>query len=350
MSPQMVFTLLLVATIAWIAIPFLPALLELLRPRDAAPLTSVGQDSGLLTYFATSFTERVKNEGLLGTTPPAWLSDGSAVRVHSASTPLAAERGGTSDVVLVVDDTPVPAGVSIGAELFARQGFHGGANSTYRAILGQRDVRLGAGSTVQRWVHASGRLMAAAGTRLIGRATADVAIVLESGVQFDRLDAPVVRVGEASEGASEMPVLPVAAYTPFLPSNALVLGPGYWRVAGDFVVPAGASLVGSVIALGNVIVSEGARVEGSIKARGTLQVRARAVVVGALAARGRITIGNGAQVSGPVIAETSVAVGAATVGSAGTRTTVTAPQVELRNGATVYGAVMSADGGESRAA
>jgi cytoskeletal protein CcmA (bactofilin family) len=347
MSPETVFALLLIATIAWIAIPFIPALSELLRPRDAAPLASVGQDSGLLTYFATSFTERVTNEGLLGTTPPAWLSDGSAVRVHSAQTPIAPERGGTSDVVLVTDETPVPPGVNIAAELFAREVFRGGANGTYRAILGQRDVRLGAGSTVQRWVHANGSLAAATGTRLLGRATSDVSIVLEGGVQFDRLDAPVVRVGD---GSAETQILPVSAYSPFLPGNAMVLGPGYWRVTGDLTIPAGASLVGSVIVLGNVIVSEGARVEGSIKARGTLQVRARAVVVGALASRREITIGNGARVSGPVIAETSVAVGAATVGSAGSRTTVTAPQVELRSGATVYGAVMSADGGVSRAA
>ena len=220
MSPETVFALLLLATIAWIAIPFIPALSELLRPRDAAPLASVGQDSGLLTYFATSFTERVTNEGLLGTTPPAWLSDGSAVRVHSAQTPIAPERGGTSDVVLVTDETPVPPGVNIAAELFAREVFRGGANGTYRAILGQRDVRLGAGSTVQRWVHANGSLAAATGTRLLGRATSDVSIVLEGGVQFDRLDAPVVRVGD---GSAETQILPVSAYSPFLPGNAMVL-------------------------------------------------------------------------------------------------------------------------------
>ena len=41
----------------------------------------------------------------------------------------------------------------------------------------------------------------------------------------------------------------------------------------------------------------------------------------------------------------SIIIGASVVGVGSQRTTVTAPRVELRSGATVYGAVMAADGG-----
>ena len=47
------------------------------------------------------------------------------------------------------------------------------------------------------------------------------------------------------------------------------------------------------------------------------------------------------------MSKTLFIVGAAVIGIASKRTTVTAPRVELRTGATVYGAVMSADGGAS---
>ena len=57
-SPGMAFALLLLALIAWMALPLLPAFMELLRPRDAAPLSAVGNDAGKLTYFADSFTKR----------------------------------------------------------------------------------------------------------------------------------------------------------------------------------------------------------------------------------------------------------------------------------------------------
>ncbi|MBL0170714.1 MAG: polymer-forming cytoskeletal protein [Gemmatimonadaceae bacterium] len=345
MTPVAVFALVLAGTIAWIAIPFIPAMMELVRPRDASPLNAVGQDSGMLTYFATSFTTRMTAEGLLGTSVPPRLSDGSLVRVHNAMTPLAPARTPITDVVVLMDDTPIPAGTSVATECLARRTFHGGANSSFRAILGQRDVKLGQGTTVLRWVHANGRLEAATGTYLMGRATSDREILLETGVQFDRLDAPMVRVGGG--GTLETPIMPVSAYSPFTPDNAISLGAGYWRVRGDLTIPADTSLAGSLIVIGNVVVSEGARVEGSIKAHGSMHIKTGAVVVGAVSARGRIVIEDGARLSGPVISETSVVVGAAVVGVASKRTTVTAPRVELRTGATVYGAVMAGDGGAS---
>ena len=343
LRPEVTFALLLMCTISWIMIPFIPAMFELLRPKDASPLNAVGQDSGQLTYFATSFTDRMTSEGLLGTSVPPRLSDGSAVRVHNAMQPLAPSRDPITDVVVLMDDTPIAGGTNIATECLARRTFHGGPNCSYRAVLGQRDVQLGSGSTVMRWVHANGRLEAASGTRLLGRATSDREILLEPDVQFDRLDAPMVRVGGG--GTFETPIMPVSAYTPFTPEKAILLAPGYWRVKGDLVVTSDTSLAGSIIVIGDVIVSEGARVEGSIKAHGTIHVKSGAVVMGSLAARGRIVIEDGARLSGPIISESLVIIGAAVVGIASMRTTVAAPRIELRTGATIYGAVMAADGG-----
>lgn len=345
MSAPIVFALVLLGTIAWIAIPFIPAIIELMRPSDASPLNAVGQDSGQLTYFASSFTKRMTEEGLLGTSVPPRLSDGSGVRVHALASQLTASKTAIEDLVVLMDDTPVADGVSISSEVLARRTFNGGANGSYRAIMGQRDVRLGPGTTILRWVHANGRLEAASDCQLSGRATSDREILLDVGVQFDRLDAPMVRVGGG--GTMETPILPLTAYTPYTPPKAFALGSGYWRVNGDLIIPANTSLAGSIIVTGNLVVSENARVEGSIKAHGTMHIKSRAVVMGSVVARERIVIEDGARMSGPVISEHSIIIGASVVGIANKRTTVTAPRVELRSGATIYGAVMSADGGAS---
>ncbi|HYW31437.1 MAG TPA: hypothetical protein VE869_08030 [Gemmatimonas sp.] len=342
-APGLAFALLMAATLLWIALPFLPAMFELLRPRDAAPLDAVGTDSGSLTYFATSFTERMGAEGVFGAVPPGRLADGRGLRLHSARTPLTVSTAVQSDVLLLEDDTALPDGTHCSAECLSREDFNAGDRCNFRAVLGGRHVRLGTGTVVQRWVHAAGTLDVGVGSRLIGRATADDDIMLASDVQFDRLDAAMVRVG--TRQPQDTTTLPVSAFTPYIPEGALPLGTGYWRVTGDLTVPPGSALSGSVIVLGNVRIGDGARVDGAIKAHGTLTVSPRAVVTGALSARSRIAIENGARVSGPVISETEIAVGAAVVGTPGQRTTVTAPLVELRNGATVYGAVMSADGG-----
>lgn len=345
MSSSAMFVVVLLGTIAWIAIPFVPAIMELMHPNDASPLNAVGQDSGQLTYFATSFTKRMTDEGLLGTSVPPRLSDGTAVRVHALASPLAASKTAIPDMVVLMDDTQIIDGVSVASECLARRSFNGGANGSYRAILGQRDVRLGVNTTVLRWVHANGILEAAGGCQLSGRATSDREILLGVGVQFDRLDAPMVRVGGG--GTMETPILPLTAYTEYTPPKAVSLGSGYWRVIGDLTIPANTSLAGSIIVTGNLVVSENARVEGSIKAHGTMHIKSRAVIMGSVVARERIVIEDGARLSGPIISEHSIIVGASVVGIASKRTTVTAPRVELRSGATVYGAVMSADGGAS---
>jgi predicted acyltransferase (DUF342 family) len=327
----------------WLALPLVPALMELLWPRDAVPLIAVGNDANNLTYFAESFTARANREGLLGTLVPPRLTDGSVVRVHSQAQPLPAGGKPVTDLVVLVDTEPVPAGTAFASECLARLTLRGSENVTYRALLGQRDVLLGARSTVLRWVHARGRLEVAGGCRLMGRATADRAIVLGSDVVFDRLESDVVRVGGVE--TQEAPVLPTGAYEWFVPKKATSLGTHYWRTHENLLVPVGTALTGSVISTAAIVVDQGARVTGSLKAHGDLRICARAVVVGSIAARGRITIEHGAKVSGPIISETAVVVEAAVIGGPGTRTTITAPIIRLYPGATVYGAVMAGDDG-----
>jgi predicted acyltransferase (DUF342 family) len=341
MTPIPAFALLLTALLVWLAIPLLPALMELLWPRDAQPLNAVGNDAGNLTYFAESFTARANREGLLGTMVPPRLTDGSAVVAHSQAQPIAKKN--VKDLVVLMDTEPVPAGTEFASECLARLTLRGSERVTYRALLGQRDVLLGARSTVLRWVHARGRLEVAEGCSLLGRATADRSIVLAPNVAFERLESDVVRV--SGQEAVEAPVLPTGAYEMFVPKKATSLGTHYWRTNENLLVPAGAALIGSVISTAAIVVDQGARVTGSLKAHGDLRICAGAVVVGSIAARGRITIERGAKVSGPLISETAVVVESAIIGGSGKRTTITAPIIRLYPGATVYGAVMAGEDG-----
>jgi|APMI01.1.fsa_nt_gi predicted acyltransferase (DUF342 family) len=347
-SPLFAFLLLLLAMLAWMSIPLVPALMELLRPRDAGPLDAVGNDAGSLTYFAESFTARCQREGLLGTMVPPRLSDGSPVLAHSAGQPLPKQRRAIEDLVVLMDSEPLPEGATLGAECLARLTLRGSRGVTYRALLGQRDLILGVDSTVLRWAHARGRFEVGSGSRLYGRATSDRDLVLGTNVQFERLDAHVVRVTDAV--TVEAPVYATGAYEIFqMPKNAQEMGPLHWRLDRGLQVPARASLVGSVVSVGSIVVNEGARVTGSLKAHGEVIVRGGAVVLGSITARGRITLEAGARVSGPVISELAIVVEAAIVGNSATRTTVTAPQIRLLPGATIFGAVMAAEEGQTLA-
>jgi predicted acyltransferase (DUF342 family) len=345
--PELAFLALLAALVGWMTLPLLPALLELYFPKDASPLDAVGNDAGNLTFFAESFTRRVTQEGLLGTMVPPRLSDGSTVRTHSQGQPLVKQRRPVNDFVVLLDTEPLPDGIELGSECLARLTVRGGTGCTYRALLGQRDVVLGPNSTVLRWVHARGRLEVGEGSKLLGRATAERSIVLAPNVSFDRLESDVIRVAGV-EDTVEAPTLPTGAYQRFVPEKrARSMGPAYWRVEDNLLVPSGAALVGSVIATGAIVVDDGARVTGSIKAHHDVRICSGAVVVGAISARGRITIERGAKVSGPIVSESAIVIEAAVVRSKDARTTVAAPIVRLLPGATIYGAVMAGDDGQT---
>lgn len=342
-SPEAAFALLLLALLVWMAIPLLPAVFELVRPRDAAPLNAVGNDAGRLTFFAESFTQRATREGLLGTMVPPRLSDGTSIRTHSVGAPLPAQRTPITEVVVLMDSEPLPDGCELATECLARLTMRGGRRGTYRAVLGQRDILLGEESSVLRWIHARGRLEVGNGSRLLGRATAERTIVLGTGVTFDRLESAVVRVTDLE--TLEAPLLPTGAYERFVPPYGKQVGPSYWRIDGGLPIPAGSALIGSVVATGAIVINDGARVTGSLKAHDEIIVRSGAVVVGSLAARKRITIERGARVSGPVISESAIVIEAAVVGGSNKPTTVTAPVIRLKPGATIYGAVMASESG-----
>lgn len=341
MPPVLVFLLLAATLLAWVSVPLIPALLELRHPRDADPLAGVGRDAGSLFYFANSFLQRATAEGLLGPAVPERLSDGTPVRVHGAASPLATQRAAFRDVVVVTDPTPFPAGTVLAGEVVAQQSMPGTPEMIVRALLGMRDVELGANSTVLRWVHAKGVLEAKEGTQLMGRATSDRTIILSAGVTFQRIEADTVLVA-----GGEPPLVPppVRGRTAWTPRGGVALGERYWRVQGDVEIPAGAELDGSLVATGSILVGAGALVRGSLKAQEVMVVCRGAEVDGALSAWQGIGIEAGARVHGPVIAEEDITIEAATVGVPGGRTTVVGHTVVLAPGATLHGAVMAGTG------
>lgn len=337
MPPFLVFALLAATLAVWMALPLIPALLELRSPRDDDPLAGVGRDSGSLFFFANSFLKRATAEGLLNPVVPTALSDGTPVRVHGAATPLPAQPTAIRDVLVVTDATPLPAGSVLGGEVVAQQSMVGEEEIIVRALLGMRDVELGANSTVLRWVHARGTLEAGEGTQLLGRATSDRTLILSPGVTFQRIEADTILVA----GADPPTPTPPKQRTPWTPRGGAQLGERYWRVLGDVEVPAGAVLEGALVATGSILIGEGALIRGSVKAQELLVVCRGAEVEGSLSAWRGIGIEAGARVLGPVIAEEDITVEAATIGVPGGRTTVVGNEVLLAPGATLHGAVMA---------
>lgn len=341
---------LLALALAWFLLPLLPALRELVRPTDVLPLKVVDRSSGYVAFFARNFRRYLERQ-VLGLPLEAragdffgHLPDGTPfLRVHQQSDAIAREAREVLQNQLVVIDTPatLEGGETFLMELYARAPLTGGPGAVYRAVYAEQELVLGERSAVLRWAHANGRLTVGDHSTLHGRLSSDESICLGSGVELERVGAPVITVGEPTDLPPDLPArLPLCP----LPERASRIG-NLVRIEGDFTVVEGTRIEGALVVAGELRLGVGAVVEGGVKAHGNLVMGAESQIRGAAVTRRALTLGPAAWIAGPAIAEERISVGrSALIGGPGIPATAAAPFIELASGATVYGQI-SAMGG-----
>lgn len=347
------FLALLGVTLAWFMLPLIPALRELYRPTDTASLGVVDRSSGYVAYFARNFRSYLEKQ--IASLPAeaqagdflGKLPDGTQfIRVHKSADALLHETGATTHNSLVVLDSPLtlPGNELFLMEVYARATLIGGPNAVYRAVYAERDLGLGEGSKVLRWAHAGGTLGVSGHSILRGRITSDKRVVLGHNVVFERIGAPVISVTRENEPPPPPPSSP-KEYR--LPDGSKRVG-DHMRVTGDLNIPEGVRFMSSLVVSGTLRIGMGTIVEGSVKAHRDVELGDEAQVRGAVVARRRVMIGAAAWVGGPVIAEERIRLGRDTVvGGPEMPATVSAPEVELASGATVYGQISAPMGGRT---
>jgi cytoskeletal protein CcmA (bactofilin family) len=347
------FLALLAVTLGWLLLPMIPALRELFRPTDVAPLTVVDRSSGDVAYFAKNFRRYLDRQMADYAAPPETseqqktLPDGTAfVRVEHPAQAVEPESEERVQRSLVVAERPITlsGGETFLMEVFARDAFNGGPNGVYRALYGSRKIWLGEGTRVLRWVHAADRLVVGAHSVLRGRVSSDLGVSLGGGVVFERIGAPVIAVGLEHEPPPDPPALPKEFK---LPAGTRRIG-NHLRVLGNLDIPEGVRVASSLVVNGTLRIGMGTIVEGSVKAHRDVELADEAQVRGAVVARRRVMTGAAAWIEGPVIAEERIRLGrGAVVGAPYRPATVSAPEVEMAGGSTVYGQISAPRGGRT---
>ncbi|HEU5219506.1 MAG TPA: hypothetical protein VFU23_12680 [Gemmatimonadales bacterium] len=347
------FLALLGVTLLWFLLPMLPALRELLRPTDIAPLRVVDRSSGYVAYFARNFRNYLEKQmaalpaeaqagDFLGRLP-----DGTQfIRVHKSAAGLTHEAEAGTQNRLVVLDTPLtlPGNELFLMEVYARATLIGGPNAVYRAIYAELDLGLGEASQVLRWAHAGGTLGVSAHSVLRGRITSNKRVVLGHNVVFERIGAPVISVTQENEPPPPPPANPREFR---LPEGSRRVG-DHMRVYGDLDIPEGVCFLSSLVVGGTLRVGMGTIIQGSVKAHRDVELADEAQVHGAVVARRRIMVGAAAWIGGPAIAEERIRLGRdVVVGGPDLPATVSAPEVELGRGVTVYGQISAPMGGRT---
>jgi hypothetical protein len=348
-NPYVAVAVLVCAVGLMFMLPLLPALAELRRKSDAQPLSVVQQNAGEIRHFANGFRDYIKGlepimQGCVaaGTSATGTLPDGEEYVVFGRlDEPLAralAQRDAAHPVVIAAGaDFIAPPHATFSRDIYAGAKFQGGEKNNYRAILGDKEVHLGASSRVMRWVHAVGEFTADLGCNLFGRISSDSLIRMHGSCSFLRLNAPRIEVGHPVDLETGLP--------DSSPSNGGVL-PRFLH-DGDFEVHAGQIISSNIVIRGRLLVRSGVRICGSVKSLDDMVLEDRVSVEGSLIGARKLSIGRHCAIRGPVVAERKLAIATGTrCGTWEHPTTVSAPCIEVEEGVVVFGTLWARERGQ----
>ncbi|MGE0384096.1 MAG: hypothetical protein AB7Q97_05150 [Gammaproteobacteria bacterium] len=337
--------LLAACALAGLLLPLLPALIELWRRTDAAPLQVVRRQDTNIGHFAESFRTQIEALLTQRMLPPGeqvqdveW-KQGEPVRLVG---PLARAFIGADEaaarlvraVLVLAGDARLPERIVYEQEVYGLGSIHCGGTATLRAVYAHGALRLEARSVIARWAHARTRLATEPGCRLLGRASAGERILLGADTEFERLHAPLIRCGPP-------PAAPPAATGPrsaWAPSRGTAIGPRCLLVDGDCAIPAGVELSTDLVVRGRLRLGSGTRAAGSLKAHGDVEIGPGSIVLGSVVSQRNVVLGAHCRIRGPLIAEDTADLGSGCViGTPGRPTTVSAADVRLAPGTQVSG-------------
>lgn len=348
MSPFLAVSALAFIVSILLLLPLIPAFMELWAKSDAVPLNVVQENAGEIRFFANSFRsyikglkEELQESTLTGMSFEGVLPDGTGYLIPGSARQsldrfLAEADHPVSVVIASMAALNIPSGVTFNKDIYAGGCLSGAGRNSYRAILGEKDIHLGDGSQVQRWVHAAGAFHADSGCQLSGRVSSDRSITLQRSCSFRRLNAPHIEMGVNIQTP------------PMLPANDLTPPPAQHRVLhdGDFEIQPREIVRGNIVIRGRLRIGAGACIYGGVKSDKDMTLGDGVTIEGSLICASKMHVGRGCLIHGPVIAERRMWVQSGTrCGGPQKPTTMSAPHVEIEEGVVVHGSLWAREYG-----
>lgn len=333
----------LLPPLALLLLVIAPAVIELRRPSDVAPLNVPHDHDNRATRFATSYRERL--QAMFGAPlAQALLLPAAADAAHAGAMWLCLPQEkvtiSSPDMPLIcAGDLRLPAGWQSAHEVYAAGDMWFGAGGSARALLADGVVRLGAGSRIARWVH--GRDVCMDARSAVGaRVSADRRIELSEGAVFVRANAPTISwPAPVPQVASHIDEGTVCDFDG-APNARFDAANRRWIVFRALELPPATRVCGDLIVHGDMNMGERCRIEGSLKVHGRLRMEHDCVITGACVGVRRIEIAAHCRIAGPLIGEGDLRIGSHTViGELEQPTSVNAQFIALQRDSRVHGTV-----------
>ena len=349
---------LIAVTAALLAVPVTPALYELRKRDDVAPLPTSRHD-GRIENFSEVFCSRLKPL-LLQLDQCRAQRKVSRTNLDGTEVLLVGRDDFDFDpaqmrgIAAVLCSNPmIPAGRAVQSDVYGEQNLTLAAGSAVRAAFAHGDITASTNSAVLRWMHAGGRIFLAEGSAVYGRLSAAEAIYLQPGCSFQHMQAPSILTLRVDGGsaAADLPVPDTrgpAQSVPSAVSDGRPVSTGdepfasrpRVRVDGDFVLPPGEIMNANVIATGDLRLASGSRLFGSAKSYRDTVVEQDTTVEGSIISGRTLLLGPRCFVAGPILAERDVVVSRGVrVGTIDALTTISCSALRIASECRLHGTV-----------
>jgi predicted acyltransferase (DUF342 family) len=245
-------------------------------------------------------------------------------------------------LLLIYCQTELPPDITFAHDVYAAENISCGDRDIFRGLLGDKNVTLGEGCVVSRWMHARRSILAGPNCTLYGRLSSDRIIRLSAPSVFQRMNAAAIVFDEGG------PPLNITTDQELDRSYETIENViDRWLIKGDIEIPTGATLNSNVVASGDVRIGEGSRITGSVKSNGNMLISDSVVIIGSIVSASDLTIGKNCQIMGPVIAERNLLVGEhSRLGTSKYPTSATARRIVINSGCVAFGTVWAKERGE----
>lgn len=315
MNPSLIYA----AFAAAIALPALPAALELRARRDALPLALDPEYAADPRYLGKSFRRKI--ESLLRE-----CEAGSEVRFLKRA----------NERARIVDDYEAPGASTVTCAILSRGAASVGEGARLSDLFGAASIRVGRGSML--------RTVVAGGDIAIGER---VTIARFADAEHDITIGPhaLIEYGAFAGGTCRL-AQRVAFHRLF--GNPVTVGK--LRPNVEAARPAGQTVDTDTISAHSIEIAANTLHTGSIKSDGDVVIRAHARIGGNVIARGSVHVGTGASVAGHIYSERDVVLGydAGAGAPERSKTVYASGSLTLFPGAYVYGSIVCEGRGETR--
>lgn len=318
-------------------IPFMPAIMELLRPKDASSLFIKMNYSKDPRYFGRSFREIIKNLIPADTSfgiREVTLSKNEKVEIAHSKRILAGEK--VNHILYITGDLVSEDKVRFNKEVYVKGDAAIGSKNTLSAIACDGSLSISNEVSVVRWADAEGKVEVYDNCNLGISISSGDELRLSKGCKFKRLYG-----------------MPITTYN--IDNNQPVLCHGRKDISDDtwilnkdhMIIPPFTRIEKDIIVKGNLRVRKGCILMGSVKTHGELIVEEDVKVSGNLFSERDIEIGEGATISGDVFSQGSITIKrGVSIGSIGKIKSVIGKKgIILGQGVMIYGYAMTEGSG-----